>query len=295
MKKLLRSVTMTAAILGISSAVATGASASTNANVKAKATHKVVNVAHRGASGYAPEHTIQSYKLGDKMGGQYIELDLQMTKDGELIAMHDESVNRTTNGSGQVRNLTLKQIKELDAGSWFNEANPIYAKKSYVGAKVPTLEEIFQTMGSNKNYYIETKSPEIYPGMEKKLLKLVNKYHINKNTLLIQSFSKQSLLKVKRLDPSIKLIQLLEFTEPHKLTQEELDEYKLYAYGIGPNFETLSEKFVKRAVKNGLQVHPWTVNEISDMKRLIKWGVTGMFSNYPARVKFAIQEARQEK
>ena len=110
------------------------------------------------------------------MHGDYIELDLQMTKDGHLIAMHDEKVDRTTDGTGYVKDMTLAEIKKLDAGSWFNETYPQYAKPEYEGLQVPTLEEVFKEFGKNNSYYIETKSPEIYPGMEKELLRLVDKY-----------------------------------------------------------------------------------------------------------------------
>ena len=127
----------------------------------------IENVSHRGASGYAPEHTITSYQMGEKMHGDYIEIDLQMTKDGQLIAMHDEKVDRTTDGTGSVKDYTLEQIKQLDAGSWFNEKYPEYAEPEYEGLQVPTLEEVFQKFGKNASYYIETKSPNIYPGMEK--------------------------------------------------------------------------------------------------------------------------------
>ena len=181
-------------------------------NSLAKEKYKdIENVSHRGASGYAPEHTIISYQMGEKMHGDYIEIDLQMTKDGQLIAMHDEKVDRTTDGTGSVKDYTLEQIKQLDAGSWFNEKYPQYAKPEYEGLQVPTLEEVFQKFGKNASYYIETKSPNIYPGMEKELLRLVDKYDINKKTLLVQSFSADSLKIMNELDPSVKLIQLLSY------------------------------------------------------------------------------------
>jgi glycerophosphoryl diester phosphodiesterase len=94
---------------------------------------KIISAAHRGASGYTPEHTLLSYEMGERMKGDYIEVDLQMTKDGELIAMHDETVDRTTNGTGFVKDMTLEEIKQLDAGSWFNEKYPQYAKPEYEG------------------------------------------------------------------------------------------------------------------------------------------------------------------
>ncbi|MBY6037914.1 glycerophosphodiester phosphodiesterase [Fictibacillus nanhaiensis] len=242
---------------------------------------EILNVAHRGASGHAPEHTIKSYKMGEKMHGDYIEVDLQMTKDGHLIAMHDETLDRTTNGTGQVKDHTLEEIKKLDAGSWFNEKYPEKAKPGYVGLKVPTLEEVFQKFGKNANYYIETKSPEVYPGMEEALVSLVNKYGINKDTLLVQSFSPASLTKMNQIDPSVKLVQLMWYTSPAAISDAELEAIKKYAIGIGPNSSMIDQAYVQKTVQNGLEIHPYTVNEKEEMKKLIQWGVTGIFTNFP--------------
>jgi len=241
----------------------------------------IINVSHRGASGYAPEHTLVSYDMGEKMHGDYIEVDLQMTKDGQLIAMHDEKVDRTTDGTGSVKNKTLKEIKELDAGSWFNEKYPEYAKPEYVGLKVPTLEGVFQKFGKNNSYYIETKSPEIYPGMEKELLRLVDKYKINKDKLLVQSFSPESLKIMHELDPSINLIQLISYSSSAVITDEQITEIKEYAMGVGPNHTYLNEAYIQKVVNHGLEIHPYTVNDKERMKQLIDWGVTGMFTNFP--------------
>ncbi|WP_201741279.1 glycerophosphodiester phosphodiesterase [Pradoshia eiseniae] len=258
-----------------------GTITSVNAAPEKHKPQKVTNVAHRGASAYAPEHTIASYKLGDKMHGDYIEIDLQMTKDGTLIAMHDETLDRTTNGTGLVKDHTLQEIKQLDAGSWFNEKYPEYAKEEYEGLKVPTLEEVFKKLGKNKKYYIETKSPDVYPGMEEELLRIINKYKINKKTLLLQSFSPDSLLKLHSLDPTLKLVQLISYKETATITDEEIDYIKSYAVGIGPNHTYLNEVYVQKVVQNGLDIHPYTVNTKERMKTLIDWGVTGMFTNHP--------------
>ncbi|MCU1806044.1 glycerophosphodiester phosphodiesterase [Cytobacillus firmus] len=248
----------------------------------AKDMHKdIVNVSHRGASAYAPEHTIAAYEMGEKMHGDYIELDLQMTKDGHLIAMHDVTLDRTTDGTGSVKDYTLNEIKQLDAGSWFNEKYPYASKAEYEGLKVPTLEEVFKKFGKNNSYYIETKSPDVYPGMEKELLRLVEKYKINKDKLLVQSFSPQSLKVMNELDPTIKLVQLISYKAIAEITDAEIREIKQYAMGIGPNHTYLNEEYVQKVVNSGLELHPYTVNDKERMKQLINWGVTGMFTNHP--------------
>ncbi|MGM0777785.1 MAG: glycerophosphodiester phosphodiesterase [Bacillota bacterium] len=248
----------------------------------AKDMHKdIVNVSHRGASAYAPEHTIAAYEMGEKMHGDYIEFDLQMTKDGHLIAMHDVTLDRTTDGTGSVKDYTLNEIKQLDAGSWFNEKYPYASKAEYEGLKVPTLEEVFKKFGKNNSYYIETKSPDVYPGMEKELLRLVEKYKINKDKLLVQSFSPQSLKVMNELDPTIKLVQLISYKAIAEITDAEIREIKQYAMGIGPNHTYLNEEYVQKVVNSGLELHPYTVNDKERMKQLINWGVTGMFTNHP--------------
>ncbi|MBA2534784.1 MAG: glycerophosphodiester phosphodiesterase, partial [Rubrobacter sp.] len=116
----------------------------------------VLNIGHRGASGYAPEHTFASYDLAIELGADYIEQDLQLTKDGVLVVLHDETLDRTARPTaesapgdctGLVREKTLAQIKTCEVGSWFNEAYLQYASPDYVGLKIPTLEEVFQRYG----------------------------------------------------------------------------------------------------------------------------------------------------
>ncbi len=268
-------ITLSALVMAVG--VTTGGGAA-----MAKEKHKdIANVSHRGASGYAPEHTLVSYDMGEKMHGDYIEIDLQMTKDGQLIAMHDETVDRTTDGTGNVKDFTLEEIKQLDAGSWFNEKYPQYAKPEYEGLKVPTLEEVFQKFGKNASYYIETKSPNIYPGMEKELLRLVNEYKINKKTLLVQSFSPESLKIMHELDSSVKLVQLISYKSYATVTDAQIAEIKEYAMGVGPNHTYLNEEYIQKIVGSGLELHPYTVNDKERMQQLIDWGVTGMFTNFP--------------
>nr|WP_239549245.1 glycerophosphodiester phosphodiesterase [Scopulibacillus daqui] len=258
---------------------------------------KFLVIGHRGASGYAPEETIPSFQLAKKLKADYLEMDVQMTKDGHLIVMHDTSLKRTTNAEKvypdrapwQIKDFTLKEIKKLDAGSWFNKEYPEYAKPSYRGLKVPTLEEVIKKFGRNANYYIETKNPELYPGVEKKLLNVLRQYHLlgpnaQSGKVIIQSFSKDSLLKIHKMDPNIPLVQLLSYDQPAHMTNHEIKDIKKYAVGAGMNFDMIDKAYVQKLRKNGLLVHPYTVNNEDDMRRLLSWGATGMFTNYADRL-----------
>ncbi|MES9692592.1 glycerophosphodiester phosphodiesterase [Bacillus toyonensis] len=243
----------------------------------------IKNIAHRGASAYAPEHTIAAYKLGQQLKGDYIEIDLQMTKDGHLLAMHDETVNRTTNGKGLVKEHTLEEMKQLNVGSFFNEKYPNFAKKEFENAKVPTLKEIIEMFGHNANYYIETKSPDEYPGMEEKLLEIIKYYQIS-DKVIIQSFSEESLQKIHSLHANIPLVQLLSYKKAVQLNELEIEKYKTYCIGLGMNYKYIDSAYVKKIKKHGLEVHPFTVDNEKDMKKLLSWGVDGMFTNYPDRL-----------
>lgn len=248
--------------------------------------NRFLNIAHRGASGHAPEHTMSAYQLGKEMHGDYIEIDLQMTKDGILIAMHDEKVDRTTNGSGKVKDMTLADIKKLDAGSWFNAAYPEKAQSQFEGLQVPTLEEVIEAFGKNSRYYIETKAPDVYPGMEKELVRILKKHKLTSQNaqsskIIVQSFSQESLLKMNKLAPAIPLVQLISYSEPAVISDAELDDIKKYAIGVGMNHKRIDRAYVEQVRNHGLLIHPYTVNKRSDMERLIDWGVTGMFTNYP--------------
>ncbi len=251
---------------------------------------EVLNIAHRGASAYAPEHTLAAYRKALHMGADYLEIDLQMTKDGHLVAMHDNTVNRTTNGTGAVKDLTLLQVKRLDAGSWFNKKYPQYAEDSYAGQKVPLLEEIFQTFGKRAKYYIEIKSPETNPGMEEKLIHLIKRYKLfagdgRGQPVIIESFSSASLVKIHKLEPRLPLVQLLWFMSPSLLQDFELWRIRSYAIGVAPNYSYLTAAYINKAHSFGLAVHPYTVDDQSDMEKLIGWGADGLITNMPNRLR----------
>ena len=259
----------------------------------------VLNIGHRGASGYAPEHTIPAYDLALEQGADYIEIDLQMTADGVLVAMHDKTLNRTADAPegvperycrGLVSKKTLDQIKMCDAGSWFDP--------EFAGEQIPTLEEIFQRYGTSVNYYIETKNPDASPGMEEELLRLMDQYGLTQPAaenwqVLIQSFSAESLMKIHELEPSLPLIQLY-WAGTSKSIQRDLEAASAYAVGIGPYKKDVDAELIAAAHDLCLAVHPYTVNETAEMEELVALGVDGMFTNFPDRLEAVLGDEAAE-
>jgi glycerophosphoryl diester phosphodiesterase len=235
---------------------------------------QVLNIAHRGASGHEPEHTFAAYDLALRMGADYIEQDLQQTSDGELVVLHDETLDRTsTNCSGPVSARTLAEVKRCDVG----------------GEPVPTLREVFERYGHRANYYIETKSPEQADRMEERLLALLDEFELRAPAaarwqVLIQSFSPESLQKIHALDPSLPLIQLVGGGTPAEALQAQLPDIARYAVGIGPAKSLATPAVVAASHQACLDVHPYTVNETAEMGALIDAGVDGMFTNFPDRL-----------
>jgi glycerophosphoryl diester phosphodiesterase len=256
----------------------------------------VLNIGHRGASAYAPEHTIAAYDLALAQGADYIEIDLQMTADGVLVALHDKTLNRTADAPegvpewycrGLVSKKTLEQIQMCDAGSWFGS--------ECAGEQIPTLEEIFERYedpnyeGPPVNYYIETKNPDAAPGMEDELVSLLGEYDLIPEEgpaeteswrVLIQSFSADSLMKIHELEPTLPLIQLY-WAGSSKSVQRDLDAVSEYAVGTGPYKKDVDAALVEAAHERCLAVHPYTVNTVEEMEDLISLGVDGMFTNNP--------------
>ncbi len=261
----------------------------------APAAHPLLTIGHRGASGTAPEHTIASYDLALALGADYIEQDLQQTSDGVLVALHDETLDRTARGpvencAGPVRTKTLAQIKTCDVGSWFNDVYPQHARPEYAGLRIPTLEEVFQRYSHRANYYIETKNPERADRMEERLLELLDRYSLRapaaaRRQVLIQSFSPTSLRHLHALDPALPLVQLFYGEETSRTIQAGLEQVADYAVGIGPSKDDVDAALVAAARARCLDLHPYTVNERPEMERLVALGVDGMFTNFPRELR----------
>lgn len=234
-------------------------------------------ISHRGASGLFPEHTFEAYDEAIRLKTDYIEIDLHMTKDGQFIAMHDGTLDRTTNGTGNISDYTLEEIKQLDAGIKF------YKKPTNIN--VPSLDEIFKRYGNSIKYYIETKdSPgDTEMNYEKKLLDLVQTNNINPENIIFQSFSLHSLENIHSLDPSnqFKLVQLFSFQNKSQISMDAFEQISTIGYGVGINYQVVDGDIAQAIRDKNLQLHVWTVNSEQEMKQLIGYGVTGIFTNYP--------------
>lgn len=235
---------------------------------------KPLIIAHRGASGWAPENTMKAFEKALEMESDGIELDVHMSKDGHLIVCHDERVDRTTNGSGFIKDLTLAEIKALDAGSWFGE--------DFSEEKIPTLEEVFSLIeGKGIIINIELKSgPIFYDGIEKKVIELLKKYNLQEKAI-ISSFNHYSLVESKKIDKSIKtaVLYMEGLVDPWKYAQY------IEADGLHPLFYNIVPQVVEGCIKNNMFVIPFTVNEEEHLKKFLQSGITGIITNYPDRAR----------
>lgn len=223
-------------------------------------------IGHRGATGYTDEHTIKGYQMALDKGADYIELDLQLTKDNKLLCMHDSTIDRTTTGTGKISEMTLSFIQ-----SNFTSLN---------GEAIPSLDDVLNHFGKDVKYYIETKRP-FDANMDKELLtQLKSKGLIGigseKFQVIIQSFARESLINIHNQFSNIPLAYLTS-----TFSESEMDDCLSYgAYAIAPTYKTITKPLVDLAHSKGLKVHAWTVNTSADMRNLIQMGVDGFFTNY---------------
>ena len=230
-------------------------------------------IAHRGVPHIAPENTMASFRTAIDMGVDGIETDVQMTKDGQLVLIHDEKLDRTTNGKGLVKDLTLKEIKELSAGEWFDA--------KYRDEKVPTLEEFLQLVaGKDLLINIEIKSGIVlYPDIEKKLIAMLHQYNLGKN-VIISSFNHYSLVTCKQIDGSIKtgILYMEGLVDPWDYAK------RIGADALHPFFYTVRPETIVGMKQSGLIINPFTVDGYQEMKAMVSLGVNGIITNYSDRL-----------
>ncbi|MGX1883976.1 glycerophosphodiester phosphodiesterase [Streptomyces sp. NPDC055287] len=253
-------------------------------------------IAHRGASAYAPENTLAAIDLADRMGSDWVENDVQRTKDGELVVVHDDSLARTTNveqvypgrSPWKIKDFTAAEIATLDAGSWF--------APRFAGARVPTLKQYVNRVERNhQKLLLEIKKPELYPGIERDTLRVLrqegwlNRHHV-KHRLVIQSFGADSVKAVHKQRPDLKTGFL--GTPP----VADLAKYARFTDQINPTHTSLTADYVAAVHKlkgvhgKQLRVNTWTVNTAAAAARVNGFGVDGIITNNPDIVRDAVDD-----
>ncbi|GAA3808906.1 glycerophosphodiester phosphodiesterase [Streptomyces phyllanthi] len=253
-------------------------------------------VAHRGASAYAPENTLAAVDKAALMGFPWVENDVQRTKDGELVVLHDASLARTTNvekvfpgrAPWNVRNFTAAEIRRLDAGSWFSSR--------YKGARVPTLEQYLNRVSRNhQKLVLEIKNPGLYPGIEKQTLKVLGNEgwlspaHL-RSRLVVQSFSADTVRTVHQLRPGVKTGFL------GTPSVADLPKYAKFSDQINASHTTISRAYVAAIHSfdgphdKPLEIFTWTVDDAAGARRVAGYDVDGIISNKPDVVRNATAE-----
>lgn len=231
-----------------------------------------LRVAHRGASGSAPEHTRPAFERALALGVDMIELDVQLSRDHELVVIHDLDLPRTTSGNGLVREHDFADLKRLDAGIWFG--------KDFVGLRLMSLAEVIDIVGTRARLNVEVKAPAPdWPALATTLMRLLSAHGLVDSTI-ISSFEPEALGAVRQQSPDAKLgllWQRPDFAEAWQWSGA------LGATSIHPHWCLVSADVLCAARALRLQVVTWTVNDVSTMVELVCQGVDGIISDFPER------------
>lgn len=237
--------------------------------------YPIVVTAHRGFSGEYPENTLAAFRAAIATGADMVELDVHLTRDNELVVIHDDTLERTTDGKGNVADKTLAELKRLDAGFKFNPR--------FAGERIPTLAEVLDVTRGRILVNIELKKGKNFPYTMEELadrtLVVVEKAGML-DQVLFSSFDPAAVDRIRVQNPRLPIAVI---TQKPWATPEEAGGGKRYP-AINSSFKNLNEKNIRLAHAAGLQVHAWTVNTPADMEKLIALGVDGIITNYPDRL-----------
>lgn len=226
--------------------------------------------AHRGASGYAPENTLPAFGLAEKQGADGIELDVQLTKDGQIVVIHDERIDRTSEGTGYVRDYTLEELRQMSFDNHMEQ---------YKGVKIPTLREVLELVKPGRmQVNIELKTGIFwYPEIEEKTVKLVRDAGME-DRVVYSSFNHYSVQKVRSIDSR---------AETAYLFSDVICDVEKYAAKTGVDglhpavYHLYMSDFLEQYKKSGLKVRVWTVNREADMKKFMEADLEAVITNYP--------------
>jgi len=233
----------------------------------------IVVVAHRGASAYAPENTVAALRLAAWLGADMVELDVQQTRDRELVLMHDPTLARTTDAEHvfpgrspwRVADFTLAEIRRLDAGSWFGDRSE----------PVPTLGEALRAMaGTGLGLLLEVKTPHLYPGIESRTATELRRWWGGR-PVVVQSFDRNAMRRFAATMPGVPIGLL------GTPAMGELAALARFADQVNPPYETVTGDYIRRLHAFGLEVFTWTVNDVPTLRRLVSQGVDGVITDRP--------------
>jgi len=235
-------------------------------------------IAHRGASAAAPENTLSAFSKAVRMGADILELDVRQTKDSQLVIMHDEDVDRTTNGSGNIRDFSLDELRRLDAGSWFD---PKFADE-----RIPTLAQVFDSIPRPFTFLVEIKEGSgSSSGIESRVVNLVRERKIE-NRVILKSFDDAILDSLRRIAPEIPRLKIIvtQFSFLNIIIEHGVNFGTIFDDSVQylqHHWFGLSKDFVNEAHERGYGIFVWDVNDIERMKEFVLMGVDGIETDYP--------------
>ena len=233
---------------------------------------KPIIFAHRGASIAAPENTLAAFNTAVQLGAQAIELDVQLSSDGHVVVIHDHTVDRTTNGSGTVRHMTLAALKELDAGSFHDP--------SFLNERIPTLDQVFQEVGQKVFINIELKNDDaLFDNLPEAVARIVQSHQMH-SKILFSSFNPIALYKIKRILPEVPC-GLLVFPGLLGSLTILLGRLFIRYEALHPNAKSVTPSLVEKVHLAGQKVFAYTVNHPIEMQKLFAMGVDGIFTDNP--------------
>ncbi|MDW0117843.1 glycerophosphodiester phosphodiesterase family protein [Sporosarcina thermotolerans] len=243
-------------------------------NGQTKRVHQpnMMSIAHRGASGFAPENTRSAFLKSVELQADYLECDVHLSKDGELIIMHDERIDRTTNGSGFISDYTLAELREFDAGITFSE--------EFKGESIMTLNELLDEFFDQIGLLIELKNPEKNPGIEESVVSLLSKYD-DLSSIIVQSFDIESMRKMQSLLPELNVAVLVRPAESF-LSDSKLDDLTSFASFVNFNVSFVNKSMVNKVQQRGSKVLVWSKSDKKLVSKAHKYGVDGIISDYPS-------------
>lgn len=223
--------------------------------------------AHRGASAIAPENTIAAFRAAEGTGADGIEFDVRVSRDGVPVVIHDDTVERTTDGRGEVRRMSVRELQALDAGGWFGSA--------FAGERLPTLEEVLVWAGERLRLNLEIKDPDAGAAV----LELLRSFP--RSRVLISSFDHNLMIRLRQGDSLLPLAFLLDSPFWRRALKRAS---ACGAESLNPRQDHVSRTMIAACHRRGLVVYPWTVDDPGRFKGLLRLGVDGVFSNVPGKI-----------